>query len=63
MLSMGLNMILVVLMVETLDFRADDEFDSLLVCNFVRFFVICLCGDKFLTSLDRSRILGSIRIS
>ena len=41
----------------------DDEFDSLLFCNIVRFFVICLCGGKFLTSLDGSRILGSIGIS
>ena len=38
------------------------KFDSLLVCN-IRFFAICLCGCKFLTSLDSYRLLESIAIN
>ena len=40
---------------EYLAIEADDELDSVLVCN-IRFCMIC-CGGKFLTSLDESRIL------
>ena len=42
--------------------EADDEFDSLLVCNIIRFFFICLWGGRFLTSLDGSKLVGSIGI-
>ena len=43
---------------------ADDEFGSLLVCNIISFFFICLWGirDNIFTSINGFRILGSIRI-
>ena len=66
MLNMELNMMLIVLIEfvyirfdEYLPIQRDDEFDSLLVCNIIRFFFICLHRDKFLSD---SRILGSIGI-
>ena len=40
---------------EYLAIEADDELDSVLVCN-IRFCMIC-CEGKFLTSLDDFRIL------
>ena len=40
--------------------QADDECDSLLVCNILKLSVYG--GGKFLTSLDGSRTLGSIGI-
>ena len=37
--------------------------DSLLVSNIVRCSAICLCGSKFLTRLDGSRIMGNTGIN
>ena len=47
---------------EYFDIKTDNEFDSLLVCNIVKILITCLGGDKFLGSLDGSRIYGSIGI-
>ena len=41
---------------------ADDEFDSLLVCNIVSFFLIYLSGGKFLRSLVLDPSLAVLRI-
>ena len=47
---------------EYLPIEADDEFDNLLICHIVRFFVICIRRGKFLRRLDGSGMLGSIGI-